>query len=234
MRLAYADPPYVGQAKRHYSNDPSGIPAAEVDYLALVEQLREYDGWALSASSPSLAYLLTLVPEARIAAWVKPFASWKPSHRVQYTWEPVLFVPVRPRGSKSVPSVRDYVSANITLRRGTHGAKPDAFGDWIINLLGAQIGDTFDDLFPGSGQIAAAWDRWRDRVNAAEDARIEAIIRAQYPDLPPIEGDDYIPDSIADIAAEHGVTEAQLRQALRESHPDASVAEVMLRAREIA
>jgi hypothetical protein len=42
-----------------------------------------------------------------------------------------------------------------------------------------------------------------------------------------------ISDSIADIAAEEGVTEAQLRQALRESHPDASVAEVMLRAREM-
>jgi hypothetical protein len=49
----------------------------------------------------------------------------------------------------------------------------------------------------------------------------------------PIEEDRPLPDSIADIAAEEGVTEAQLRQALRESHPDASVAEVMLRAREM-
>lgn len=160
MRLAYADPPYVGQARRHYANDPSGIEAAEVDHAQLIECLRTYDGWALSASSPSLHVLLPLAPEARIAAWVKPFASWKPTHRVQYTWEPVLFVPARPRGSRGVPSTRDYVSANITMRRGTHGAKPDAFADWIIRLVGAEPGDEFADLFPGSGVVTQAWERF--------------------------------------------------------------------------
>ena len=160
MRLAYADPPYIGQAKRHYSNDPSGIPAEEVDHVKLIEQLNTYDGWALSCSSPTLGYLLTLTPDARVAAWVKPFASWKPTQRVQYTWEPVIFKPTRPRGSKSVPSVRDYVSANITLRKGTHGAKPDAFCDWILNLLGyVKAEDTIDDLFPGSGSLARAIER---------------------------------------------------------------------------
>jgi hypothetical protein len=160
MRLAYADPPYIGQAKRHYSNDPSGIPAEEVDHVKLIEQLNTYDGWALSCSSPTLGYLLTLAPDARVAAWVKPFASWKPTQRVQYTWEPVIFKPTRPRGSKSVPSVRDYVSANITLRKGTHGAKPDAFCDWILNILGyVKAEDTIDDLFPGSGSLARAIER---------------------------------------------------------------------------
>lgn len=160
LRLAYADPPYIGQAKRHYSKDPSGIPAEEVDHEALIASLREYDGWALSASSPTIGYLTSLAPEARIAAWVKPFASWKPTHRVQYTWEPVLFVPARPKGGRGIPSVRDFVSANITLRRGTHGAKPDAFNDWIINLLGAKPEDTLDDLFPGTGGLSDAWDRF--------------------------------------------------------------------------
>lgn len=159
MRLAYADPPYIGQARAHYRNDPSGIPAAEVDHAELIDQLRGYDGWALSCSSPSLHVLLPMAPEARIAAWVKPFASWKPTHRVQYAWEPVLFVPARPKGDKGRPSVRDWVSANITLRRGTHGAKPDAFADWLLDLIGAEAGDTFDDLFPGSGAIGAAWHR---------------------------------------------------------------------------
>ena len=160
MRLAYADPPYIGQAKRHYSNDPSGIPAEEVDHVKLIEQLNTYDGWALSCSSPTLGYLLTLAPDARVAAWVKPFASWKPTQRVQYTWEPVIFKPTRPRGSKSVPSVRDYVSANITLRKGTHGANPDAFCDWILNILGyVKAEDTIDDLFPGSGSLARAIER---------------------------------------------------------------------------
>lgn len=158
MKLAYADPPYIGQARRHYANDPSGIEAEEVDHAALVERLRGYDGWALSCSSPSLGYLLSLAPEARVAAWVKPFCSWKPTHRVQYAWEPVLFVPSRARGSRSVPSVRDWVSANITLRKGTHGAKPEAFVRWLFDLLGAQPGDTLDDLFPGTGVVGQLWE----------------------------------------------------------------------------
>jgi hypothetical protein len=154
VRLAYADPPYPGQARRHYANDPSGIPAEEVDHAALIEQLREYDGWALSTSSPALGMLLALAPEARVGAWVKPFCSWKPSHRVQYAWEPVLFVPTRPRGTKARPSVRDFVSANITTRRGTHGAKPDAFVEWMLDVIGAEPGDSLDDLFPGSGVVS--------------------------------------------------------------------------------
>lgn len=37
------------------------------------------------------------------------------------------------------------------------GAKPAAFCRWIFDLLGAQPGDTLDDLFPGSGAITRAW-----------------------------------------------------------------------------
>jgi hypothetical protein len=92
VRLAYADPPYLGQAKRHYAHDPSGIEAAEVDFPALIDRLRTYDGWAMSASSPSLGHMLNLAPEARVAPWCKPWCIWKPSNRVQYAWEPVLFV----------------------------------------------------------------------------------------------------------------------------------------------
>jgi len=166
MKLAIADPPYIGQAKKHYSNDPSGIVAEEVDHYDLLWKLRDnYDGWALCCSSPSLWQLEGIVKKlfepntVRTAAWIKPFCSWKPSHRVQYTWEPVLFIPVRPRGSKSVPSVRDYVIANITTRKGTHGAKPEPFCDWVLELIGYQPGDTVDDLFPGSGAITAAVER---------------------------------------------------------------------------
>lgn len=166
MRLAYADPPYLGQARKHYRDDPSGIVAAEVDHAQLIDRLRSYDGWALSCSSPSLHEILPLAPEARIAAWVKPFASWKPSHRVQYTWEPVLFVPSRPRGTKSRPSVRDFISANITLRKGTHGAKPEAFVRWVIDVLGAEPGDTLDDLFPGTGIVGATF---RQMMEAPDD-----------------------------------------------------------------
>jgi hypothetical protein len=166
--LAYGDPPYPGQAKRHYQNDPSGIEAAEVDHKELVERLlRDYDGWALSTNEPGLEHIKDLFPKGffkqngiRVAAWIKPWCSWKPSNRVQYTWEPVLFKGVRMKGSRSTASVRDYVIANITMKKGTHGAKPDAFNDWILDLIGYQGGDIFTDLFPGTGGMTEAVKRW--------------------------------------------------------------------------
>jgi hypothetical protein len=90
MKLRYADPPYIGQAKRHYNHDPSGIVAEEVDYPALIRQLKYADGWALSASSPSIFQLVPMINEVfpigtvRVGAWVKPFAGWKPTHRVHH------------------------------------------------------------------------------------------------------------------------------------------------------
>ncbi len=154
MRIAYADPPYVGQAKKHYKSE-------EVDHVALIAQLVEYDGWALSASSPSLRYLLPLCPEnVRVAAWVKPFCSFKPNVNPAYAWEPVLFVPAR-SGRRDIPTVRDFVSANITLRKGLVGAKPEAFCWWLFDLLGMEPGDEFDDLFPGTGVVTETFNDWR-------------------------------------------------------------------------
>ncbi len=84
MRIAYADPPYVGQAKKRY-----GVP--EIDVPWLFHQLEGYDGWALSASSPYLKYILSLCPDsARVMAWVKPFAIFKPNVNPAYAWEPVI------------------------------------------------------------------------------------------------------------------------------------------------
>lgn len=155
MRIAYADPPYIGQAKRHY-----GPKAEEVNHALLAEHLREYDGWALSLSSPSLYDILPLFPERpRIAAWVKPFASFKPGVNPAYCWEPVLFSPAR-KNNKDIPTVRDYVSANITLMRGTHGAKPATFCSWLFQLLGAEPTDYFTDMFPGSGAVMREWEHF--------------------------------------------------------------------------
>lgn len=46
MKFAYADPPYIGQAKRLYGDHPDF--AGEVDHAALIVDLLRYDGWALS------------------------------------------------------------------------------------------------------------------------------------------------------------------------------------------
>jgi len=155
MRLACADPPYVGQARKHYKSE-------EVDHVALIKQLQGYDGWALSASSPSLHYLLPLCPaNVRVAAWVKPFCSFKPNVNPAYAWEPVIFVPARD-GRRDIPTIRDFLAVNITLRKGLAGAKPLTFCHWIFNLLGADAkDDTLDDLFPGTGIVTIAWNQWQ-------------------------------------------------------------------------
>lgn len=169
MRFAYADPPYFGCAVKHYGHQHEN--AHEYDTLdahkRLVERLiGEFpDGWAMSLGAPSLRYILPLCPaDCRVGAWVKPFASFKPNVNPAYCWEPVIFYGGRSasdRGGRAAATVRDYVSANITLQRGTSGAKPDAFCFWIFEFLGAKDGDEFHDLFPGSGAVGRAWETWR-------------------------------------------------------------------------
>lgn len=155
MRFAYADPPYVGQAKKHYGPD-----AKEVNHRVLLCHLDTFEAWAMSCSSVSLQEILLLCPVGvRVGAWVKPFASFKPGVNPGYCWEPVIFWGGRKLG-RDVPTVRDYVSANITLKRGTHGAKPDAFWFWIFQMLGVDPGDEFTDLFPGSSGGLRTWERF--------------------------------------------------------------------------
>ena len=162
MKIAYADPPYLGQARKHYRHDPQ---CAEVDHAALFVRLATYDGWAMSCSSPSLEVLLPMAPRGyRIAAWLKPFASFKPGVNPAYTWEPVIYSPARP-GRRDVPTVRDHHVASITLRKALAGAKPKSFCLWLFDLLGAEAGDHFDDLYPGTGIVMTAWnERWDTRI----------------------------------------------------------------------
>ena len=162
MRIAYADPPYIGQAKKHYRADPR---CAEVDHAALVGQLETYDGWALSLSSSSLQQVLALCPaDVRIAAWVKPFAAFKVGVNPAYAWEPVIYRPAPRKRSRTEPTVRDWVAASITMRKGLHGAKPEAFCFWLFDLLGMRPGDTLDDLYPGTGVVGRTWERWRGNL----------------------------------------------------------------------
>ena len=152
MRFAYADPPYVGQSKRHYGG-------AEVNHRLLIAHLVDDfpDGWALSCSSPSLRELLPLCPaDVRIGAWVKPFASFKPNVNPAYAWEPVIWRGGRKR-LRTEQTVRDWVSVNITLQKGLSGAKPTAFCRWVLALLGAERGDDIVDVFPGTNSLTQTW-----------------------------------------------------------------------------
>jgi hypothetical protein len=167
VRFAYADPPYIGQAEQ-YKDHPDY--AGEVDHAELIARLvGEYpDGWALSASSPSLKIILPMCPEdVRVMAWVKPFASFKPNVNPAYAWEPVVVRGGRPRG-REVFTVRDWVSVNITLQRGLTGAKPYGFCRWIFQVLNMERGDRLDDLFPGTRAVTEAWKRYKQHELAEQ------------------------------------------------------------------
>ena len=160
MIFAYADPPYIGCAHLYPEK-------REVDHAALIARLAsDYpDGWALSCSSPSLRVLLPMCPEdVRTLAWCKPFAIFKPNVGVAFTWEPVIVRGGRKR-TREQPTVRDHVIepgaivANITLRRGLTGAKPQRFCDWILDVLNVEPGDELHDLYPGTGTMGAALAR---------------------------------------------------------------------------
>jgi len=163
MRFAYADPPYLGCGRLYAKHHPEAMIWDDPEtHRRLIERLCvEYpDGWALSASSPSLRVILPMCPEdVRVLAWIKPFAIFKPNVGLAYAWEPVIF-----RGGRKIernqPTVRDWIAENITLRRGLTGAKPERVARWIFSALNARPGDQLEDLFPGTGAVTAAWRAW--------------------------------------------------------------------------
>jgi hypothetical protein len=163
MRFAYADPPYLGCGKLYADRHPDALDCDKPEWhAALIGRLSdEYpDGWALSASSPSLQTLLPMCPhDVRVMPWVKPFAAFKPNVGVAYAWEPVIVRGGRKRTRQQL-TVRDWCAVNITLRRGFTGAKPTAFVWWLLDVLNVEPGDVVDDLFPGSGAVQVALDAW--------------------------------------------------------------------------
>lgn len=176
LRLAYADPPYPGLAKKYYSDHPDY--GGEVDHADLIRRLSTYDGWALSTSSRALRDVLPLCPPGtRVAAWhrgERPTRSGGPLT----AWEPVLYaggrsyvapdVVTRPPGGRDASEISTRRVDSLVYRPGHRltdpgrvvGTKPAPFIRWVFDLLGALPGDELTDLFPGSGGVARAWEMW--------------------------------------------------------------------------
>jgi hypothetical protein len=158
MRFAYADPPYLGCGKLYAKHHPDALvwddPATHAELIGRL--CAHYpDGWAMSASSPSLRTLLPLCPpDVRIGAWVKPFAAFKANVRNAYTWEPLIVRGGRASTKDGAPVTRDHVAEPITMQRGLTGAKPSRFLRWMLDQLGYVDGDQVDDLFPGTHTLA--------------------------------------------------------------------------------
>ena len=155
MKFAYADPPYIGQAKKHYEG-------VEVDHNELIRRLcADYpDGWALSAGATTLHAILDMAPaDVRIGIWVKSLVFFRPGVNPCYGWEAVIWRGGRKR-DRYEPTIYDWHQAPTTLKTGVHGAKPLSFCFWVCGLLNAQPGDELSDLYPGTGAMGNAWDRY--------------------------------------------------------------------------
>lgn len=171
MRLAYADPPYIGCAHL-YAAHPDY--AGEVDHAQLIERLEsEFDGWTLHAAATPRSYaviapIIEKIGGVRVCQWLKPFAAYKRNVPVAYASEPVFIkAACKPVVSKRHIS-RDWIETpaikeSITLKRGLTGAKPEAVCHWAFELMGAHPTDELADLFPGTGAVTRAWETWRGK-----------------------------------------------------------------------
>lgn len=175
--IAYADPPYPGKAHL-YEGHPDY--AGEVDHRDLIRRLScSYDGWALSTSAAALPMVLAEcvaqdLHDVRVAAWAKGRARPHATARVLNAWEPVVWIPARmvaPAGQRDgLPQVEDALIGVASRRRSTLptaviGMKPPAFCYWIFDLLAAVPGDTFDDLYPGSGLVSWCWREYASHAD---------------------------------------------------------------------
>lgn len=177
MRLAIADPPYLGRAARWYGagrGHSAGRGRADnhVDahawdvaarHIDLVRELdATYDGWAIALTPDSLPLYLAHAPEGvRTVMWQRGNAIPNGS-RIRGVWEPALVsVPAARRRHGTGPAVDDVLVAAITPG-GFAGRKPEAWTHWILALLGYDpAADDVDDLFPGSGSVTEAVDTYR-------------------------------------------------------------------------
>jgi len=158
LSVAYADPPYVGLARRYPEK-------REVDHQELIGRLAADfpDGWALSCKANSARELWPLCPpDTRLGVWVKTYAPAVMNVRPAYCWEGVLF-----RGGRYTRNniERDWVMCPPTMNQIVLGTKPELFCFWIFRILGLQAGDTVADLYPGSGAVGKAWAKFESQVD---------------------------------------------------------------------
>lgn len=180
MRLCIADPPYLGRADRWYGDGrgsgrtrvatakgrngrkPDHHPdAREWDkperHQQLIRDLGAWDGWALAGAPDYLSALLEVAPrDVRVGVWHRPNAM-PGAGRVITTWEPVLYlIPPGRRARTTGPMMRDLLTAPVR-KQGFLGSKPPEWTAWVLQLLGYDSAqDTVDDIFHGSGAVAAA------------------------------------------------------------------------------
>lgn len=172
MRLAIADPPYLGRAARWYGDKAHTLgphahaadnhpDAAEWDNPArhrqLIEELEaSYDGYAIACPPSGIDAYRPLPVSARIMIWVKPNAM-PSSGRIHNKWEAVIArIPDGRWTARGGIGVTPDVLIAPKQNDGFAGKKPDQWTRWVLDALSYnEDTDTVDDLFPGSGSVSA-------------------------------------------------------------------------------
>jgi hypothetical protein len=186
MRFAYADPPYLGRGEYYRAQHPDAMSWNDPEtHCALIERLQADfpDGWVLSLSERSLRTILPMCPpEARVGAWITDRARYAgKAVPVRKHFEPVIFMGGRPysdtgnRAADFIITKQErqpagqprYAMVKQDIRAGKIfvGKKPAAFARWVFELLGLAAGDELVDLFPGSGAISDALEKWRAQLS---------------------------------------------------------------------
>lgn len=180
MKFAYADPPYLGRADFYRAHHPEALIWDDPEtHRALIVRLQdEYpDGWAMSLATDTLRVLLPMCPPAaRVGTWITDRPRFAGNQNpVMKHCEPVIWCGGRgfetgtraadyviTKQAPQAPGVSRYQMKREDARKGRVflGRKPREFCRWVFALLGAQRGDTLDDLFPGSGAVTAAWEEY--------------------------------------------------------------------------
>jgi hypothetical protein len=183
LKLAIADPPYLGRANRWYGDgcgDGYGLGRADSHpeakkwddpkaHIELVHDLNNnFDSWAIAMTVHSLSTYLSVIDTdsrngIRVMSWIKPAAVTSGS-RVTNSWEPVIVkIAKERRGWNSGVHIKDYLSA-APMRSGFIGAKPEAWTHWVLDAMGYTEGDELTDIFAGSGAVTHALNSYRSRL----------------------------------------------------------------------
>jgi len=179
LKLAIADPPYLGRASTWYGSSirKSQLGAihggtAKINYKPadyhpdahlwddiethknLIKRLEsDYDGFALCLAHDNLQQLLPLFKtKVKVCIWHK----WTLPSRscISNGYEPVIIkVPEKRKGAIKGLTTPDVMIYQKREGMGFAGRKPKAFTHWILDLLQYQDGDEIDDLFNGSGAV---------------------------------------------------------------------------------
>ena len=186
MRLAIADPPYLGRAALLYGDGVDNMnanasarinPLRKADYHPdsaiwddpathrdlVADLVADYDGWAIALAPDNLRHYLQWVPErTRVAVWHDPQVMPTGSHP-RRRWEPVLVsVPAGRRRINDIPGphVGDVLTEpHVNGRRSFAGSKPPTWTRWVLSMLGYQDDDVVTDLFGGSGAVQRVIDQ---------------------------------------------------------------------------